>query len=104
MPIKLLKVFLVNNFHGWFHGWGASETPGTAAQVMQQTAIIEKVPAQDLRDAEDDMPVGYSTLGIFVIRRLFISLALWMEEEDARSARLIPVRSAKDSSMERSST
>ena len=59
MPIKLLKVFLVNNFHGWFHGWGASETPGTAAQVMQQTAIIEKVPAQDLRDAEDEMPVRY---------------------------------------------
>jgi hypothetical protein len=48
------------------------------------TAIIEKVPAQDLRDAEDDMPVGYSTLGIFVIRRLLISHALRMEEEDAQ--------------------
>jgi hypothetical protein len=32
--------------------------PGTAAQVMQKFSIIEKVPAQDLRDAEDEMPAG----------------------------------------------
>ena len=32
--------------------------PGAAAQVMQKFSIIEKVPAQDLRKAEDEMPVG----------------------------------------------
>lgn len=32
--------------------------PGTAAQIMQKLSIIEKVPAQDLRDAEDEVPVG----------------------------------------------
>ena len=32
--------------------------PGAAAQVMQKFSIIEKVPAQDLRKAEDKMPVG----------------------------------------------
>jgi hypothetical protein len=30
--------------------------PDTAAQIMQKFSIIEKVPAQDLRDAEDEMP------------------------------------------------
>ena len=37
--------------------------PGAAAQIMQKLSIIEKVPAQDLRDAEDEMPVGYLFLG-----------------------------------------
>jgi len=32
--------------------------PGATAQIMQKLSIIEKVPAQDLRDAEDEMPVG----------------------------------------------
>ena len=32
--------------------------PSTTAQLMQKISIIEKVPAQDLRDAEDEMPVG----------------------------------------------
>jgi hypothetical protein len=32
--------------------------PGAAAQVMEQTTIIEKVPAQDFRNAEDKMTVG----------------------------------------------
>ena len=31
--------------------------PGAAAQVMQKFSIIEKVPAQDFREAEDEMAV-----------------------------------------------
>jgi hypothetical protein len=33
--------------------------PGTATQIVQKKAIIEDVPSQDLRDAEDEMPVGH---------------------------------------------
>ena len=40
---------LKKNFQGF---------PSTTAQLMQKLSIIEKVPAQDLRDAEDEMPVG----------------------------------------------
>ena len=32
--------------------------PVAAAQIMQKLSIIEKVPAQDPRDAKDEMPVG----------------------------------------------
>ncbi len=32
--------------------------PGTATQIGKKIPVIEKVPAQDLRDAEDEMPVG----------------------------------------------
>jgi hypothetical protein len=32
--------------------------PGAAAQVGKKVAIIEKIPAQDLREAEDEMPMG----------------------------------------------
>jgi hypothetical protein len=31
--------------------------PGQAAQIVQKLSIIQKVPSQDLRDAEDKMPV-----------------------------------------------
>jgi len=31
--------------------------PGTSAQICQQLSIVEEVTAQDLRDAEDKMPV-----------------------------------------------
>ncbi|MBA4422297.1 MAG: hypothetical protein C0390_04235 [Syntrophus sp. (in: bacteria)] len=33
------------------------EFPGAAVQIMQKLSIIEKVPAPDLRDAKDEMPV-----------------------------------------------
>ena len=33
-------------------------SPGAKAQIMQKFLIIEKVPAQDLRKAEDEMPEG----------------------------------------------
>ena len=32
--------------------------PGVATQIGKKVPIIEKIPAQDLRDAEDEMPVG----------------------------------------------
>ena len=32
--------------------------PGAAAQVGKQVPVIEEIPAQDLREAEDEMPVG----------------------------------------------
>lgn len=32
--------------------------PGTTTQVMEKMAIIEEIPTQDLRDAQDEMPVG----------------------------------------------
>ena len=32
--------------------------PGAATQIGKKIPVIEKVPAQDLRDAEDEMPVG----------------------------------------------
>jgi hypothetical protein len=32
--------------------------PGAAAQIGKKVPIIEKIPAQNLRDAEDEMPVG----------------------------------------------
>ena len=31
--------------------------PGASAQLMEKPAIVEKIPAQDLRDAEDEMPM-----------------------------------------------
>ncbi len=58
--------------------------PATAAQVMQQTAIMKEVPAQDLRDAEDETQSGYLTLAIFLILRLLISHDLRLEEGDAQ--------------------
>jgi hypothetical protein len=36
--------------------------PGVAAQIMEQTTIIEKVAAQDLRNAKDKMTVGNLSL------------------------------------------
>ena len=32
--------------------------PGAAAQIGKKILVIEKIPPQDLRDAEDDMSVG----------------------------------------------
>jgi len=32
--------------------------PGAATQIGKKIPVIEKIPAQDLRDAEDEMPVG----------------------------------------------
>jgi hypothetical protein len=32
--------------------------PGAATQIVEKMAIIEKISAQDLRDAQDEMPVG----------------------------------------------
>jgi hypothetical protein len=32
--------------------------PGAATEIGKKVPIIEKIPAQDLRDAEDEMPVG----------------------------------------------
>ncbi len=32
--------------------------PGAPTQIGKKIPVIEKIPAQDLRDAEDDMPVG----------------------------------------------
>jgi hypothetical protein len=33
--------------------------PGAAAQISKKLPIIEKVTAEDLRDAENEVPVGY---------------------------------------------
>jgi hypothetical protein len=32
--------------------------PGAAAQIGKKIPVIEKIPPQNLRDAEDEMPVG----------------------------------------------
>jgi hypothetical protein len=32
--------------------------PGAAAEIGKQTSVKEKTPADDLRDAEDEMPMG----------------------------------------------
>ena len=32
--------------------------PGAAAQIGKELSVVEKVTAQDLRNAEDKMPVG----------------------------------------------
>jgi len=32
--------------------------PGAATQIGKKIPVIEKIPAQDLRDTEDDMSVG----------------------------------------------
>jgi hypothetical protein len=32
--------------------------PGAGAQIGKKIPVIEKIPAQDFREAEDEMPVG----------------------------------------------
>lgn len=34
------------------------EFPGTPVQISKKFPIVQKVAAQDLRDTEDEMPVG----------------------------------------------
>ena len=50
--------------------------PSATAQIMQKLAIMEKVPTQDLRDAEDEMPVRDTLEYIYAQPFLFSGLEL----------------------------